>query len=68
MKAVTFNILLFLILSVVIQACGPSADEIRQKEQQETRATQRLVEEEVMVYEAMELIQQQSLLLRKEKI
>ena len=51
---------ILLILSLSIYACGPSADEVRQKEKQEREATLKKQQEEIMVYEALELIKHQS--------
>lgn len=60
MNILAYNSLIFLSLLVFVQACGPSAEETRKKERREQEAAQRKVQEEIMVYEALELIKEQS--------
>lgn len=68
MKVFAFKLIL-LISICLIQACGPSVDEIREKERQEREAAQQKAREEVLVYEALELIKSQSqAIARGEKI
>ncbi|MEX2402535.1 MAG: hypothetical protein WD625_00300, partial [Balneolales bacterium] len=61
MKVFAFKSLLFLTLLVSIQSCGPSAEEVREQERKKLKATERKAQEEIMVYEALELINSQSL-------
>ncbi|MEX2641142.1 MAG: SPOR domain-containing protein [Balneolales bacterium] len=68
MKVSAFNLLPLLALPFLLQACGPGADRIREREQRERDAAQRETQEEIMVYEAMELIKSQSLAIARGEV
>ncbi|MEX0772236.1 MAG: SPOR domain-containing protein [Balneolales bacterium] len=61
MKVFAFKSLLFLTLLVSIQSCGPSAEEVREQERKKLKVTERKAQEKIKVYEALELINSQSL-------